>query len=741
MPSAWNSRIRWCSVLCSQVLAPVLLLGALACSSDSTKIEVVVDPVMVTVAPGETVQLQATVTGTRDTRLQWTVSSGGGTVDDSGLYTAPPEEGSALVRATSMVSPESFAHVQVMVKKGPPVLSLTLLPASRKLGVQEYARFEVQISNGTGTEQLEWRVDEGSQGGTVMDLGQGAADYRAPATPGTFHLSVSIQGKPEVSARATLTVTQEAPQATLHGNVTYAGQKQGRVYVLFVWGVDGGAILQPKLSTSLEAPGAYSLHPLQDSTSPTFVLAFIDTHGTGRINLATDPMALVPLYLTGEDQVLNLTLVDPSQPPPLKELSSAPLAVGLNDGLLVAFGSSYDSVGTWGELADSYKIYWSQQQAPGPSNSLGSRTVSAGQALPEYGHLTAVSGLTPGQYYVGVAPMRGGVEGSVRAMSYAVEVGRTPGAGATLSGQVQLEAPAASGVVYVVAARGANMLITRVPMSAATVSWSIPGLADGDYTVWALLDANGDGFPERDTPRIEARPHVTVSGTAPMSAPDLSFAAAPSTARATSLQQSGWLVAGAIQAEGIFYHFSFPSGSKQPVAVRLSGGQGLPTPYDVPCSISAPFYGSLAGLATARFGFEWAVANQSSALPVGAHFTAEVRNADGSTEQLPVDAPPVLPVAGLTAPVGSASTSSTPAFVWSLPTGLPASLTQRLMVRADTSFGAVMWSRLLPLSQSQVTYNDDGKAVALSSGAYYWEVELSDGQGNIGRASDFFQLQ
>ncbi|MFL5349309.1 MAG: hypothetical protein ACJ8AT_31295 [Hyalangium sp.] len=741
MHTLGNSSRRWSSSLRSHVLVPVLLLGALACSSgSSTPVEVLVDPVNVTVAAGESVQLHATVTGTSDTRLQWKVTAGGGSVDDSGLYTAPAEEGSAQVRATSVVNPQSFAHVQVTVKKAPP--SLTLLPAARKLGVRQDARFKAQIVNGTGSEQLVWRVEEGSQGGSVTDLGNGAASYLAPATPGTFHVGVSVQSQPELSARATVTVTQEAPLPTLRGTVSYTGQGRGRVYLSFVWGYGSGDSLTPEVSTSLEAPGAYSLHPLQDSSLPSFVLAYMDTAGTGRLNLAMDPMALVPIYLTGEDQVLDLTLADPSQPPPLADLNFTPQAVGSGDSLFIAFGTSYDVGRTYGELADSYKIYWSHQPDPGPTHSVGSRTVTSGPWVPNHGHLVVVPGLPAGQYYVGVAPVRGGVEGGVRALVSAVEVGGAPGAGATLSGKVQLEAPSASGSVYVVAARGSTLLFTRVPMSASTISWSIPGLPEGDYTVWALLDANGDNVLERAAPSIALRPHVTVSGTAAVSAPDLSFVGIPATARLTSLQQNGWSTGGSIQFGGIFYDFSVLAGSKPLVAARLTAGQPLPVPYDVPYVFYPPLIGALAGQEGSPLGLESYVSDPSSAWPVGARLTAEVRYADGSTEPLFVEVPPALPLATLASPIDGAPTSATPTFTWSLPTGLSASLTQRLMVREDNAFGPVVWTRVMPLSQTQVTYNDDGKASALSSGTtYVWQVELSDGQGNFGRASQAFQVQ
>ncbi|MFL5344542.1 MAG: hypothetical protein ACJ8AT_07100 [Hyalangium sp.] len=98
------------AVLVSPVLVPAVLMLALACSkNEQDVIEVTVDPVMVEVAPGDSVRLQATVKGTSDTRLSWEVTSGEGTVDGEGLYTAPPQEGKAQVRATSVVDSLAFS--------------------------------------------------------------------------------------------------------------------------------------------------------------------------------------------------------------------------------------------------------------------------------------------------------------------------------------------------------------------------------------------------------------------------------------------------------------------------------------------------------------------------------------------------------------------------------------------------------------------------------------------------------
>ena len=106
--------------------------GAPAAASPANNSSVVSAPaVTVTVSPSATTvftsltaQFNATVTGTANTAVTWTVNgvAGGnqtvGTINDSGLYTAPtlvPIPATVMVTATSVASPSSSANTQVIV--------------------------------------------------------------------------------------------------------------------------------------------------------------------------------------------------------------------------------------------------------------------------------------------------------------------------------------------------------------------------------------------------------------------------------------------------------------------------------------------------------------------------------------------------------------------------------------------------------------------------------------------------
>jgi hypothetical protein len=93
-------------------------------SSVVSAITVTVSPSATTVFTSHTAQFSATVTGTANTTVTWTVNgvAGGnqtvGTINDSGLYIAPtlvPIPATVMITATSVASPSSSGNAQVSV--------------------------------------------------------------------------------------------------------------------------------------------------------------------------------------------------------------------------------------------------------------------------------------------------------------------------------------------------------------------------------------------------------------------------------------------------------------------------------------------------------------------------------------------------------------------------------------------------------------------------------------------------
>jgi hypothetical protein len=91
------------------------LLGLTACSSAREQVALAIDPAAPSVAAGETIRLHATVVGADDEPVVWSVvEEGGGTIDETGRYTAPALEGTFHVTAF-VGNPDTARTVEIRV--------------------------------------------------------------------------------------------------------------------------------------------------------------------------------------------------------------------------------------------------------------------------------------------------------------------------------------------------------------------------------------------------------------------------------------------------------------------------------------------------------------------------------------------------------------------------------------------------------------------------------------------------
>jgi hypothetical protein len=115
-------------------------------------------PVVVTVAPAtaavdacRTLNLTATVTGTTNGAVTWSVQEGaaGGTVTPAGLYTAPSNAGVYHLVATSVAAPASVATATVTVTER--VLTVQVTPATVSLQAGGNAQFTATVTTTCGS--------------------------------------------------------------------------------------------------------------------------------------------------------------------------------------------------------------------------------------------------------------------------------------------------------------------------------------------------------------------------------------------------------------------------------------------------------------------------------------------------------------------------------------------------------------------------------------------------------------
>lgn len=225
-------------------------------------------PEAISIETGETFRFQASVTGTADASVSWTVQQGplGGSIDTAGAYTAPDRPGSYDVIATSRADPSKSARATVAVT-APIVVSLTPTAAAISVGGQQ--TFQAAVT-GSENQNVIWSIQEGAAGGTITPGDGGRATYTAPGTEGVFHVIAASVADSTRIATAAVTVTANPVISVMVQPETVSlsfGEEQpftatvsGHSNQSVVWSVlesDGGTISENGLYTSPNRGGTF----------------------------------------------------------------------------------------------------------------------------------------------------------------------------------------------------------------------------------------------------------------------------------------------------------------------------------------------------------------------------------------------------------------------------------------------------------------------------------------------------
>ena len=242
-----------------------------------TTVAVSISPTSVSLAINSTQQFTATVTGTTNTAVTWSVDgvNGGnstvGTISTSGLYTAPGSTGSHTVRATSNADPTKSASAAVTVNPSGIVVSIS--PTSASVPANTTKQFAATVT-GTSNIGVQWYVDGVLGGapstGTITTSGL----YTAPTTAGSHTVTITSNADPTKSASSAVTVTVitisiSPTSVTVAGNATkqFAATVTGTTNTGVKWYVDGvlggtastGTITTSGLYTAPSASGAHTV--------------------------------------------------------------------------------------------------------------------------------------------------------------------------------------------------------------------------------------------------------------------------------------------------------------------------------------------------------------------------------------------------------------------------------------------------------------------------------------------------
>ncbi|MCP5120705.1 MAG: hypothetical protein GY953_58675, partial [bacterium] len=171
--------------------------------------------VVVTVAPGsvelqesQTQQFTATVMGTSNHSVTWSLNPAVGTINPSGLYTAPASitsQQTVTITGASVADPTKKATATVTLT--PPV-GVTVSPASVTLGQGQKQQFTAAVTN-TGNSGVTWSRSPGI--GSVNSSGL----YTAPASISSQQtVTVTATSMADPSKKATAVGTLKPPVGT-----------------------------------------------------------------------------------------------------------------------------------------------------------------------------------------------------------------------------------------------------------------------------------------------------------------------------------------------------------------------------------------------------------------------------------------------------------------------------------------------------------------------------------------------
>ena len=179
----------------------------------ASSVAVSISPTEAQVTAGAQKQFTATVTGTTNSAVSWSVVGSGcsgvacGSISTSGLYTAPtstPTPPQVSVTATSVADPTKSATSSVTII---PEVSVTVSPSTVQLPVLGHQQFTATVTGSSNT-SVTWRIAGGCSGaacGTISASGVYTAPSAVPS-PAQVSVTATSVADPTKSASATVTV-------------------------------------------------------------------------------------------------------------------------------------------------------------------------------------------------------------------------------------------------------------------------------------------------------------------------------------------------------------------------------------------------------------------------------------------------------------------------------------------------------------------------------------------------------
>jgi len=202
------------------------------------------------------------------------------------------------VIAIALLSGAALACGKAAVSAGPPEVppvSVAVSPPYQVVAQDDTFPFEAVVSGAT-VATVRWSVQEGTAGGSVSPAGL----YRAPTTPGTFHVVATADadamaaGSAEVTVPAiVVSVTPAASTVTMDGTVTFASTVTGARDTSVAWsvaeGAGGGVVTAQGIYTAPGQPGTFHVVATSNQDGVTSGQGVVSVVATPRVAVEVSP--------------------------------------------------------------------------------------------------------------------------------------------------------------------------------------------------------------------------------------------------------------------------------------------------------------------------------------------------------------------------------------------------------------------------------------------------------------------
>ena len=246
-------------------------------------IVVSVSPTTVQLTTGQQAQFTATVTGSNNTNVSWSISGTGcsgnacGAINASGLYTAPgqvPNPPNITVKATAQADPSKYATATVTVNA--PV-TVTVTPQTAQVVVNAQQQFMATVT-GISNKSVDWSLSGPacpSSCGTIDTSGL----YTAPAAVPGSAIKVTATSQANRSSSGSATV-----QVISSNNSRFKGQ-----YAFLFRGTDTNGLYEAAGSFSADGQGNITagLEDINRVSGPLSTVAFSGTYSVKGDNRGT----------------------------------------------------------------------------------------------------------------------------------------------------------------------------------------------------------------------------------------------------------------------------------------------------------------------------------------------------------------------------------------------------------------------------------------------------------------------